>query len=377
MYVKPWLCVLLGFVLPMFEGWALAQDDAPTVFLKGQVLKEDGTPADEKVRLELVCDNKIVDQTFPDLQGYFRFEVGGRSLPSDTSDASAPGSYRAGDRPTPQFRGGFGTMQSLSVFGINLNGCEIRVSSQNSYAKPVQLGVRSSFDDPDVGLIVLHSLARKGVTTVRQTTEAAPKEAKEAFQKAKEELSKDSADYALVNTELEKAVKMSPGFAAAWHLLGRARLAQEDRKGAREAFQQSIDADSSFVEPYVDLARLEFQERRWEEVSNLTDQLSIMDPEMPEAHFFGGLAKFYSDRIEDAEESLRWLDSKGFCSRFPLTYFYLGLIDTERGQIQLAAKELRLYLKSVPEAQVPEDWRKRIIEQLADWEDQGLIEHEQ
>lgn len=377
MSVKPWVCVLLGIVLPMFGGWALAQDEAPTVFLKGQVLREDGTPADEKVRVELVCDNKIVDQTFPDLQGYFRFEVGGRSLPSDNSDASAPGSYRAGDRPTPQFRGGFGTMQSLSVFGINLNGCEIRVSSQNAYAKPVQLGVRSSFDDPDVGLIVLHDLGDKGVAVVRQTTEAAPKEAREAFQKAQKELSKESANYTLVNTELEKAVKISPGFAAAWHLLGQSRLAQEDRRAAREAFQRSIDADRGFSQPYIDLARLEFQEKRWEEVSDLTDQLSVLNPGMPEAHFFGGLAKFYSDRIEEAEKSLRWLDSKGFCAQFPLTYFYLGLIDTEKGQIQLAARELRLYLKSVPETQVPADWRKRITEQLAAWEDQGLIEQEQ
>lgn len=361
----------------MFEGWALAQDEAPTVFLKGQVLEADGTPVDEKIRVELFCDDKIVDQTFPDLKGYFTFEVGGRSLPSDHSDASAPGSYRTGDSPTPQFRGGFGTMQSQSVFGINLNGCEIRVPSQNGYADSIKLGVRSSFDDPDVGVIVLHSLADKGVATIRRTTEAAPREAKEAFEKAQEELSKENVTYSVVNMELEKAVKISPEFAAAWHLLGQARLAQEDRRGAREAFQQSIQAERGFILPYVDLARLEFQDRRWQEVSDLTDQLSTLDPGMPEAYFFGGLAKFYSDRIEDAEKSLRWLDSKGFCTQFPLTYFYLGLIDTERGQIQLAATELRLYLKSVPEAQVPADWRKRITEQLAAWEDQGLIEPEQ
>ena len=364
MSVRFWLCVLPGIALLAFEGWALAQDEAPTVFLKGRVLEADGTPVDEEIRVELVCDDKIVDQTFPDVKGNFSFEVGGRSLPSDHSDASASGSYRAGERPTPRFRGGFGTMQSQSVFGINLNGCEIRVPSQTGYSDSITLGVRSEFDDPDVGVIVLHSLADDGLVTVRRTTEAAPREAKEAFQKAQEELTKESADYTLVNTELEKAVQVSPGFAAAWHLLGKVRLAQEDRRGARDAFHQSIDADRSFVQPYVDLARLEFQEKNWKAVSDLTDQLSTLNPGMPEAHFFGGLAKFYSDRIEEAEKSLRWLESKGFCARFPLTYFYLGLIDTEKGQIQLAARELRLYLKLVPEAQVPADWRKRITEQF-------------
>jgi tetratricopeptide (TPR) repeat protein len=121
---------------------------------------------------------------------------------------------------------------------------------------------------------------------------------------------------------------------------------------------------------------MEFQEKNWNAVSELTDQLSELSPELPEAYYYGGLARYSSGQIEEAEKSLRWLDERGLCGRYPLTYFYLGVIDSKRGEIELAATELRLFLKSTPEAQVPPDWRKKITEQLAQWQEQGLIEGE-
>lgn len=352
-----------------------AQWDVPTVFLKGQVLIEDGRPVPEAIQVELVCEGKVVEQTYPDPQGYFGFELGTRKAQSDWMDSSVGDAAGVAGRVSTPSK--FGQIQGTAFFGVNLMSCEIRVPPQPGYvSSPIQLSRRSVFDDTDVGTIILRQPGHVGGTVVSVSTAAAPDDARVAFEKAREELGKEQVEYSRVTKELETAVRLYPEFAAAWHLLGQTRLLLADRNGAREAFRQAIRTDDRFILPYVDLARMEFQEKNWNAVSELTDQLSELSPELPEAYYYGGLARYSSGQIEEAEKSLRWLDERGLCGRYPLTYFYLGVIDSKRGEIELAATELRLFLKSTPEAQVPPDWRKKITEQLAQWQEQGLIEGE-
>ncbi len=71
---------------------------------------------------------------------------------------------------------------------------------------------------------MLHRTARAEGATVSLKTLTAPKEAKQAYEKALKELGKRKINFSKTSKELEKAVKIYPEFAAAWHVLGEVRL---------------------------------------------------------------------------------------------------------------------------------------------------------
>src|SRR5260370_42252448 len=98
--------------------------------------------------------------------------------------------------------------------GQSLTGCELRASLAGFKSDVVNLGNRRMFDNPDVGTIVLRRRANVEGTTVSMTTLQAPKDARKAYDKARDALRKGKTADAL--SEFEKAVAAYPHFAAAW-----------------------------------------------------------------------------------------------------------------------------------------------------------------
>ena len=76
----------------------------------------------------------------------------------------------------------------------------------------------------------------------------------------------------------EKAVQIYPKYAAAWFELGRIQLQKNEPDAARHSFEQSIAADSKYVNPYRGLAELDTQQQHWESLVKVTDQLLALNP---------------------------------------------------------------------------------------------------
>src|SRR5207237_9109478 len=88
--------------------------------------------------------------------------------------------------------------------------------------------------------------------------------ARKTFEKGRYSEKKQKCDEA--KRSFEKAVEIYPKYAVAWFELGRVKFRKTDEAGAREAFNQALNADSKFVSPYQWLAELAMRHAEWQDV---------------------------------------------------------------------------------------------------------------
>jgi tetratricopeptide (TPR) repeat protein len=177
-----------------------------------------------------------------DRKGRFSFQLG-QNL--EFQDASANGQ--------DGFGGGFGAPRgpgfgsSSSIRDRDLFGCELRASLPGYRSDSVTLANIHYMDNPDLGTIILHPIAKVDGLTVSATTALAPKDARKAYEKGLEAAGKKNPDEAQKN--FEKAVALYPKYAAAWFALGQIN---EQREHAEQALRaRSIDRRGfQFVPPY-------------------------------------------------------------------------------------------------------------------------------
>ena len=216
---------------------------------------------------------------------------------------------------------------------------------------------------------MLHSLDGVGGGTISLKTLAAPKKAKEAYQKAGQEFTKEKPDYSEVTKELEKAVEIYPEFASAWNMLGQARLAQNDRPAASEAFEHAKAADSEYVNPYLSLAQMALEEERWQEAAELCSHALELSPQLAKAHYLNALAHGSLGKLDVAEESALLVLKSNQAPAYPLIYYVLGFAESQRGDFSAAATHYRLFLEIQPNAPLAQ----KLMDQLAQWQQSGLI----
>lgn len=336
----------------------------------GAVVLEDWKPPPESLSVGLICDNQVVMQAYTDRKGSFSLETHG-----------GEGQYGFRPRGLPihgaRFSGS-GAMNDAfigTVPGRPYSGpCELRVQETPGFeAEPLLLRIDGPIDD-DVGVIVLRRDARAEPALFSWTTLYASPEARNAHDRAMEELSEPDVNQSRVAKHLEKAVQLYPGFALAWNQLAQTRLALSDPQGARIAFHQALDADSDYFGPYLGLAGMALDRREWLEAGEYTQRLVELNPEHASARYFDGVVHFRLDRFPRAKQHFLSIVEDEQIQQFPKTHFYLGMIYSKEGDIRAAAAEFHSFLRDTPPEAVPEEMRKSIVEQLQSWEEQGLIE---
>lgn len=359
---------------PSFEQPGQRQQDRTfeqrPIFLSGKVMLEDGTPPPESVVIERVCNGQVRPEAYTDSKGRFSFQLGQQNnVLMDASVSSSAGQGFGRD----SLGGGVGGFPGASGGGmgtVDLMGCELRASLAGFRSEAVILNRRSMFDNPDVGTIILRRLANVQGTAISFTTLAAPKDAKKSYEKAQKILQQKSPKHSEAAKELDKATQIYPKFAAAWYMLGEARLALKDEPGARKAFEQALAADSKYINPYLQLSVLELRANRWAEAADLTSRLTQLNPHVLQAHYFNAIANFNLGKMDLAEKSARSAMSDDGSSRMPRTHHLLGAILARQGNFPSAAEEFRSYLKLAPNATEADQLRR----QLSEWEGLGVIE---
>ena len=343
------------------------------IFLSGKVMLADGTPPGEAVTIVRDCWGQRRPETYTDSKGRFSFQLGDRtSLAFADSSTSPMGDGLGG---SGRNSGGFGSPATprVSASGrVDLSGCELRASLPGYRSESIQLRHRSIFDNPNVGVIILHPLAKGQGVSVSATSLAAPKQARKAYEKALKELRKKdpkSRKPEKAIGQLEKAVAEYPEYAAAWSLLGRTRLSINDKEGAREAFDKATKADSKYLGPYIPLLRMELEEQRWAEVNLVSERLLSLNPHMTDVQYYRAVAAFNLGKMDLAEDLVLDIQSGEGSERFPGTHRLLGLIHARQGNFPLAATAYRDFLAAQPMGPVAKDLRR----QLTEWEALGVI----
>ena len=349
-----------------------SQADRPRpMFLTGKVLLDNGEAPGSRTKVELICQGSVVRQEYTSQSGNFSIEIGGGQGGNRTMDASVASSdYSALGSGGSSVFGSSGIGGGLaSTRSVDLSSCELRAQLPEYQSDVVSLGRRRALDNPDVGLIILHSMRAPEIGTVSLKTLAAPKDARKAWEKAGKELQKENPNFSKASKELTKAVEIYPEFASAWYLLGKVRLAQQDRPAAGEAFKEAKAADSEYANPYLSLALMALEEERWKEASDLSNQVLELNPRLTEAHYYNAIANSSLGRFNVAEESALVVLDSNKAENYPLVYYVLGFAESQKGNFPSAAARYRSLLEIRPEG----SFSGKLKEQLAQWQEQGLI----
>jgi len=328
-------------------------------FFSGKVMLDEGTVPPEPVQIERVCNGQARPEAWTDSKGRFSFQLGQNSqMMMDASTSNSDG----------LMGGGFGGRQAGMPGGRQINerdlmGCELRASLPGFRSDVVSLAGRRTLDNPDVGTLVLHRLAKVDGFTFSATSAFAPKDAKKAFEKGRELNKKQKLEPA--EKELQKAVATYPKYSAAWYELGTVYHQQKKVDEARKAYTESIKADEKFISPYAQLAQLSAEQKEWEAAADYTNKVIKLNPFFsPRIYFLNAVANVNLKKLDDAEESAKEALKMDQRHQNPQTMAVLGVIQAQKGDFKGAVENLKGYLKVAPTAGDAD----RVREQLAEIE---------
>lgn len=300
-------------------------------FVSGKVVLDDGTQLSEPVAIETFCRGERHTVAFTDSHGNFSFQFGDPTLPqsADFSDAANSMIDAAQNQQQQTY----------------WKECQLDAVLPGYTSEMVELSERvDSAGESDIGRVVMHRMAHVEGTSLSITSALAPSGAKKALEKAREEEKKAQWDKA--GQSLQKAVKIYPKYATAWFELGRVQIEKKDLAGAKQCFEQSVNADPKFVNPYDGLAQLAFQARQWPEVVDSTNKLLALNPvNFPSAYFLNGVANYYLHNLDAAEKTVRQGVRVDDGHSIPKLQYLLGMILLQKHDFAGAEDALKQYLR--------------------------------
>ena len=328
------------------------------IFLSGKVMLSDGGPPPEPATLELLCGGNARPQGYTDSKGRFSFQLG------QNTEVMADASYSPGIGG-PGF-GGYGSPSAIQnpnsmVRPRDLTGCELRASLAGFRSDSVNLASRRSLDDPDVGTIILHRMANVEGLTISATSAMAPKDARKAFEKGREQEKKGKIEEA--EKDFEKAVDSYPKFATAWNELGRIHEQKNEADAARKAYSQALAADAKFVSPYEGMYRLAARENKWPEVAEISQRVIHLNPyDFPAAYFFNAVANLNLKNLDAAEKSGREAVKLDTRHENPRAEHVLAVILAQKQDLTGATEHMHAFLKLVPKGPEAELVQKQLAQ---------------
>ncbi len=181
------------------------------------------------------------------------------------------------------------------------------------------------------------SVARLGV----------PGSASHEFQKAcgdfKENKLRSAEDHA------RKAVKIYPGYAAAWVMLGEILQADHKDPDAIQACQNGKNADPRYAPPYICLAGFAATANDWDEAYSLANHALTLDPATdPYAYLYTATADFHLKRVDQAELYARSAEKLDKWNHLPQVHMLLAQIYGVEKKPDDEANELRKFVKEAP-----------------------------
>ncbi|MCC6586765.1 MAG: tetratricopeptide repeat protein [Bryobacterales bacterium] len=333
------------------------------VFLSGKVVMEDGAAPPEPVKIERICNGQPRPEGYTDSKGRFSIQLGQNSaMFADASVSSAGNDPFSTDPMNSRGRmGGMGT-NTGGMRGISerdLMGCELRADLAGYRSDIVNLSGRRIMDNPDVGTIVLRSIAGVEGKAISFTTLAAPKDAKKAYEKAQENLKKKKLPEA--QKELEKAVAVYPKYAVAWQTLGEIHAQAGRNDDAKKAFGEAIAADSKYINPYLNMALIAANEQKWQDVADTTDRVIRLNPvQFPQAFFYNSVANYNLQKWDAAEKSAREAVKLDTLHRMPRAQYLLGILLANKNDFTGAAEHIKGYLQFSPQAPDADKVKKQL-----------------
>ena len=322
---------------------------------------EGGEGLPEPVAIERICNGVSRREGYTDFKGQFQIQIGSNVGFQDASED---------DPRTMPGLGGTGTLSRSGNRGLNsMIGCEFRAELAGFQSSIVPVRDSGEAFQIEIGTIVLKRLGGVRGATISATTMAAPKQARQAYEKACKAMRENKPDQE--QKQLEKAVRIDPQFATAWSMLGDLHQKQNRLEDATEAYTRALSADPQYVNPVFGLAEIAVQEKNWNDVAQFTAQAVKLNPyAFPIVYFFNAAANYNLRRLGPAEESARKYESLDTNHEHPDVRLLLSNLLVLKRDYAGAAQQLRDYLVIVPHPANLEELTK----QAKALEDQSVAE---
>lgn len=328
------------------------------VFISGKVLLDGGGPPPEPVVIERVCNGTARRQGYTDGKGTFQIQLDQNPGFQDATESTNNSDPFSTNRSVTQAR---------DTLKLQYQGCEIRAVLPGFLSSSVLLRLQGSSWQYDLGTIFLTRLDNMPGTTISMTSMSAPKDARQAYEKARKAFDENKLSEA--EKHASKAVKVYPNFAAAWSLLGDIHQQQKQLDPAIKEYSQALAADSHFVNPIFGLALIAAQQKRWQDAAQLSDQVVKMNSQaFPSAFFYNAVANYNLGRIELAEASARKFKSLDTERHHPDVCLLLGQMFIQKRDYASAAQEMRDFLTfdpNSPKADEVRQWLKHYEDSTA------------
>ena len=310
------------------------------IYVSGKVMLPDGSPPPTSVVVERVCNGVVRPEGYTDSKGNFSFQLGGQSgMFYEASIGIDPLSQES--------LGGSGLPRGINERDVA--GCEIRANLAGFVSSSVPLGFRRTLDDPDIGIVRLYPMEKVEGFTFSVTTDAAPKDARKAYENGLNNIK--SRKWPQAERELMKAVAGYPQYALAWYDLGRVYQQQNKLDDAHRAYEEAVKADAKFISPYGQLVILSVGTQKWDDVLKYSSQMLALNPHVtPDIYFYSAVANYNLQEYDKAEELALQAAKLDTEHRYPRINHLLGVMLAEVGDYKGAAENLRIYLQFAPNA---------------------------
>jgi len=316
----------------------LPNSTGAAILLSGAVVVDDGSALPEAAAIQMSCRGRKQVLGYTDSKGSFSIQLNARQQPvaggaaPETSDTDAA-SFDA--------RGRQGTSS-------NWQECELRAELAGFTSPSVDLASKIGSDlKIDVGNISVHRLAHVEGYTISVTSAAAPGKARKAYEKGL--ALERSNKWAEAEGKFQAAVDAYDKYADAWFELGRAQLQQGNATAACHSFQRAAIADPKLIKPYQELAQIELNEHRWQELADTAGHLvSLSSERYPQYWLLSALAHYNLHDFDLArQQALRGL-AADVQHRVPELEHLLGLALIQQHDYKAAEQHIRNYLQLAP-----------------------------
>ncbi len=185
-------------------------------------------------------------------------------------------------------------------------------------------------------------------STVSVVNLMAPPKAVHEFETGCERAEKGKYEDAL--GRLKKALQIYGAYPAVYNEMGIIQRRLKQLAQAEEMFRKAIELDPKWLEPYLNLAKLQMANSEFSDMFKTTSKALALDANHPSLHFFQAVGFFNSNQLDASEKEALLAEQNGRGVSIPEVQMLLGTVYEARGQKAEAVNRYRLFLKQAPES---------------------------